>query len=171
MKTPRLLLRPLEPRDFDALREMDADPEVQFWRGARTITPDDTRAFLLSAPERHVFGITVPPDDRVVGSCWLITDYPDWMGAEVGYQLARRAWGKGYATETVRAVLVFGFGTLKLHRIWARVNPPNEASWRLLEKVGMKREGCLRQAEWAAGEWRDLLMYAMLEAEWEAAER
>jgi RimJ/RimL family protein N-acetyltransferase len=174
--TGRVRLRELESRDFDALREMDADAEVQFWRGAMTITPEDTRRFLdqvmlerQAAPRpRYVFGITVPPDDSVIGTCWLILTYPDWLGAEIGYQLNRRAWGQGYATETVRAVLEFGFKRLNLHRIWARVNPPNAPSWRVLEKVGMRREAELKECELAAGEWRDLYLYAMLAKEWKS---
>ena len=56
--------------------------------------------------------------------------------------------------------LAYGFGTLGLRRIWARINPGNDASCRVVEKAGLRREGHLRRCEFAAGEWRDLYLYA-----------
>ena len=170
LETARLRLRELDAGDFDAVRALDADRDVQWWRGARTIAPEETRGFLAElaaerdrAPRpRWVLGITVPPERVVVGSCWLLCHWPDWLGAEVGYQLARTHWGRGYATEALRAIVAYGFGTLGLRRIWARINPGNAASCRVVEKAGLRREGLLRRCEYAAGEWRDLYLYAAL---------
>jgi ribosomal-protein-alanine N-acetyltransferase len=170
LTTPRLRLRELDPSDYDDVRALDADPAVQWWRGARAIPPEETREFLTAlaserahAPRsRWVLGITVPPERSVVGTCWLLCQWPDWLGAEVGYQLARAHWGRGYATEAVRAIVAHGFVALGLRRIWARVNPGNTASCRVVEKAGLRREGLLRRCEYAAGEWRDLYLYAAL---------
>jgi RimJ/RimL family protein N-acetyltransferase len=86
--------------------------------------------------------------------------------ASIGYEIAPRYWGKGYATEAARAMVAFGFGELRLHRIWARCVADNVASYRVLEKVGMRREGCLREEEWIKGRWRDTLVYGILDHEW-----
>ena len=177
--TARLRLRELDAGDYDDVRALDVDPGVQWWRGARTIAPEETRAFLAElvaerAREprpRWVLGITIAPGRAVVGTCWLLCHWPDWLGAELGYQLSPAVWGQGYATEAARALAHFGFETLGLRRIWARVNPGNEASCRVVEKAGLRREGVLRRCEYAAGEWRDLRLYAALADEWEVSSR
>jgi len=71
-----------------------------------------------------------------------------------------------YATEAARALLTFGFGQLRLHRIFATCDPANTASARVLEKIGMQREGLLREHEWVKGRWRDSFLYAILDHEW-----
>jgi ribosomal-protein-alanine N-acetyltransferase len=170
LSTARLRLRDLDPADYDDVRALDADPAVQWWRGALTISPEETRTFLAEVTAerdrvprpRWVLGITVPPRREVIGTCWLLCHWPDWLGSELGYQLAKTAWGHGYATEATRALVTFGFATVGLRRIWARVNPGNEASCRVVEKAGLRREGLLRRCEFAAGEWRDLALYAAL---------
>jgi RimJ/RimL family protein N-acetyltransferase len=179
LATPRLRLRELDASDYEDVRALDADPAVQWWRGALTITPDASRTFLAelaaerarSPRPRWVLGITVPPEESVVGTCWLLCHWPDWMGAELGYQLGPAVWGRGYATEAVRAVVTFGFGTVGARRVWARVNPGNGASCRVVEKAGLRREGVLRRCEFAAGEWRDLALYAALADEWGVSSR
>ena len=70
-------------------------------------------------------------------------------------------------TEAVRAVLAFGFGQLGLHRLFATVHPDNLASLRLLERVGMRREGVLRQEAFIKGEWWDVVYWALLASEWQ----
>jgi ribosomal-protein-alanine N-acetyltransferase len=85
---------------------------------------------------------------------------------EILYLLNRQYWGHGYATEAVRAVLGFGFRELGLHRVYATCRPANVASSRVMEKVGMQREGHLRRHRWMKGAWHDSLLYAILEDEW-----
>ena len=78
-------------------------------------------------------------------------------------------WGRGYATESARAMLDFGFTELKLHRVSAYCIAENTSSSRVLERVGMRREGVQRQKEWMKGRWWDTYMYAMLRHEWQRA--
>ena len=82
---------------------------------------------------------------------------------EIFYKLAPEFWGKGYATETARALLNFGFETLKLHRIEAGTATENIKSIRVLEKIGMKKEGIRRKILPIRGEWFDNYQYAILE--------
>jgi RimJ/RimL family protein N-acetyltransferase len=69
-------------------------------------------------------------------------------------------------TEAIRALIGFGFGELKLHRIRAECDPRNVGSWRVLEKVGMRREGHLRENFLLDGTWCDSYLYAILDHEW-----
>ena len=85
---------------------------------------------------------------------------------EVGITLTRAYQGQGYATEAVEGVLDWLFVSLGKHRIHARVDPRNEASIALLERVGMRKEGHLRESVWTKGEWADDMIYAILGKEW-----
>ena len=71
----------------------------------------------------------------------------------MGYELAPRYWGCGYATEAAAALLAFGFRELKLHRVWAQCIAENTASAHVLEKIGMRQEGRLREQERMQGRW------------------
>ena len=81
------------------------------------------------------------------------------------YVLNRKFWNKGYMMEVVKRVIHFGFSELGLHRIYATLAPENVASARVLEKAGMRREGHLREHRYIKGEWRDSLLYAILESD------
>ncbi len=90
---------------------------------------------------------------------------PENRTADMGYGLNSDFYGRGYATEAARAVLDFGFNDLGLHRIWATVDVNNDASRRVLERIGMKREGILRKDKLVRGRWRASYLYAILEDE------
>ncbi len=176
LTTERLLLRPLGPADFEAVREFAADPEVWLWIGRGVSTEEQTRDFLRECEEKWQadpqvawhFAVTLRETGDVAGTCDLRT-WGDRSEALTGYAYQQRYWGQGYATEALRALLDFGFGELGFHRIAANVWAPNLASARVLEKAGMTREGCRREAALKDGQWYDLLQYAMLQREWEAA--
>jgi [ribosomal protein S5]-alanine N-acetyltransferase len=80
--------------------------------------------------------------------------------------VGRDWWGQGYATEAARAVLRYGFEELKLNRIYAHHMTKNPASGRVLEKIGMQREGCLRQMIRKWGVLEDVVLYAILRQDW-----
>ncbi len=88
--------------------------------------------------------------------------------ANIGYELAPEYRGEGYATEVAQAMLAFGFEELRLHRIWARCAAENAASYRVLEKIGMRRERFLREEKWMKGRWWDTLVYGILDHEWKS---
>ena len=174
--TARLVLRELELRDFAAMREFDTDPEVQRYRGSRTVTPEHTRAYLerviatQSDPERRRYhlGITLAGEDRVLGGVMIFITNPELREAELGYDLHRAHWGRGLVSEAALALLGLAFDQLGMHRVWARCNPENIGSWRVMEKIGMRREGLFRECELVLNEWRDILFYAILDHEWRA---
>jgi RimJ/RimL family protein N-acetyltransferase/GNAT superfamily N-acetyltransferase len=107
-------------------------------------------------------------DGEVVG--WLGIGLPtrDVRPGEYdfGYQLIRRHWGNGYATEAAGRILRFAFAELGAHRVFAECDPANRASARVMEKAGMRREAHFRQREHRRGQWRDALQYAALADEW-----
>ncbi len=106
-------------------------------------------------------------DGRLIGAAGLDVA-EEACQATLGYCLSARAWGRGYATETARALVGFGFDVLLLHRIQAGCDPENAASARVLEKVGMTLEGRLRDDARIRGEYRDTLVFGILEHEWRA---
>src|SRR5262249_54763446 len=121
------------------------DPEVMRFLSTFAHNLDDARAIVqrrIDHQERHGFTIWAVIEKAtagLVGACGLkyLDDGPE---IEVGYHLARPAWGKGYATEAARACLRHGFDRLGLPRIVAVVDPLNHASQRVIEKLGLKFE-------------------------------
>ena len=82
--------------------------------------------------------------------------------AELGYWIGVPYWGQGIATEASRALVNYGFETLKLHRIFASLVSSNVASAEVLKKIGMQREGCQREHNQKWGEFLDIELYGML---------
>jgi len=126
----------------------------------------DSLADSTSDPWRSVVrAICDGPTGNVVGICGVVI----LRGAEEGeiwYLVSPESWGRGFATAAVRQLLDFGFQQLKLHRIWATSLPENPASGRVLEKVGMRKEGFLVKNLKIHGVWKSSSLYAMLAEEW-----
>ena len=78
----------------------------------------------------------------------------------LGYVLARRSWGNGYATEAAAALLRYGFDELGLHTISATCDPENTASAAVLRRIGMRQVGYLHRQVYVRGEWRDRLLFS-----------
>ena len=90
----------------------------------------------------------------------------DGEAMEVGYWVREAYWGQGYATEASKMMLSLGFDEFGLHRIFGRCDARNEASAKLMERLGMRREAHFVHNEIFKGEWGDELVYAILEDEW-----
>jgi RimJ/RimL family protein N-acetyltransferase len=175
--TARLLLREFRADDWAAVLAYQSDPRYQryYERGERTA--GDARAFVRmfiaqqeERPRRKwQLAIVLPEEGCLIGNCGIRTD-PARREADIGYELDPRYWGHGYATEAARALLRFGFDNLGLHRITAWCIAENTASARVLERLGMRCEGRLRENEWMQGRWWDTLAYAILDREWRARE-
>lgn len=144
VETARLLLRAYSPADFEAFAEMRADPEVMRFIGhGGPGTAEQARAWQERNDRRWLeegFGmwaVVERASGELAGWCGLSRlDTTDEV--EVGYGLARRAWGRGFATEAARAALRYGFERLGLARIVAVVNPSNRASRHVVEKLGLR---------------------------------
>ncbi len=115
---------------------------------------------------RYVFAIVDKDMGSVVGAGELnIRDFINKNG-EIGYIVNPNYWGKGLATDVANLLIDFGFSKLKLHRIYATCDPRNIGSSKVLEKVGMNKEGRMRENLLIRGGWRDSLLYSILESEW-----
>jgi RimJ/RimL family protein N-acetyltransferase len=106
-------------------------------------------------------------DGKVVGDCQLTVTSVGDRQAEVGFRINPRFAGRSLATRTVAAVLGFGFVQLGLHRVEAVTDVRNKRSWRLMERVGMWREGHIIHGTFVRGEWADYYLYAILDIEWQ----
>jgi RimJ/RimL family protein N-acetyltransferase len=101
-----------------------------------------------------------------LGSCCLMLEAESPSSAELGYWFLREHWGYGFATEASQAMLEFGFRRLGLHRIWAKCHVRNEASAKILEKLGMTFEGTLREHVWLRDHFRSSRVYGILDTEY-----
>ena len=172
LRTERLRLRGYERRDRDALQQMYGDPESarylldEPWSDSFAelqINQRLPRTSLTRAP--HSLGWVVEHEGAVVGEVLLwLTDVAGKV-AEIGWVLDPSASGKGFATEAVTAVLQLAFEDYELHRVVAQLDPRNEASARLAQRVGLRQEAHLRQNWWSKGEWTDTLIFAALHSD------
>ena len=106
-----------------------------------------------------------------MGNCGLRRkDDNDWEG-DLGYELHPEHWGRGYATEAAFALVNFGFQELGLNRISSWCIADNDASARVLERLGFRQEGRLRRHQHFKGRWWDTLLYALLRDEWKMQRR
>jgi RimJ/RimL family protein N-acetyltransferase len=177
MRTERLLLRPFEPGDFDALFAIESRADVVRFLYHEPRTPEEARGVL----ERRIgatsltdegdtlsVAVVVRATGEMIGDCMLHWSSRLHQLGEVGFALHPDQHGHGYATEAARALVDYGFGEVGLHRIIGRLEARNTASARVLEKLGMRREALLIENEFVKGEWQSEIVYAILEREWRA---
>ena len=173
IETPRLALRHLREDDVPALYEIFRDRDVtRYWSWTAYTRPAQAVALLDEIDqlfaERALFqwGVARREDDRVVGTVTLFDIEPANRRGEVGFALARSAWGHGFMREALTALFDFAFDTLGLHRLEADVDPRNERSLAVLERHGFRREGLLRERHFVGGEIQDSVMLGLLSREW-----
>lgn len=116
-----------------------------------------------------VCAVVLRSTGELVGDCAArpLADEP--RQAEIGFTIAPEHQGHGYATEAARRLLGYLFAARGKHRVTAGCDARNAASARVLERLGMRREGHLRESTWAKSEWTDDLLYALLDREWQAS--
>ncbi|WP_211192663.1 GNAT family N-acetyltransferase [Actinoplanes sp. TBRC 11911] len=172
--TERLHLRPLRDGDETDLLDYRGRDDVNRYLESDPLTADAAPAFVAERTalthltrdgDRILLGVEL--DGRLIGDVRLKSSgtLADRQG-EIGWVFHPGYAGHGYATEAARALVRLGFDELKLHRIWAQLDPRNTASARVCERLGMRREGVLREESWFKGEWADLAVYALLASEW-----
>lgn len=140
LETPRLLLREFNEMDGDAMYLLNADPDVIKYTGDPPFeSPHEAQQFLIDYADykKHGFGrwaVVEKESDQFIGWCGL-KRHEDGM-VDVGFRFYKEQWGKGYATESAKEVLNYGFTSLKLAEIIGRAARENVASIRVLEKLG-----------------------------------
>jgi len=174
LTTPRLTLRPLRPSDSAAVFAYRSDPAVARFQMWEPSSEAEVRTFIeglqdleLDTPDTwYQLAITLRDNGILIGDCGLHFPREEPHQVEVGITLAPAHQGQGYATEALEGMMEFLFVNLGKHRVVASVDPRNEPSTALLERVGMRKEGHLRESVWVKGEWADDAIYAILEREW-----
>lgn len=173
LRAQRVRLRPIVPTDVGALFEVFSDPEVmKYWSspplssmgGAEALLEDIRRGF----QERRLFqwGIEYDVERTLIGTGTLLNWDRAHHRAELGFALTRRLWNLGLATEAVARIVRFAFEELGLRRLEADADPRNEASLRVLRRLGFQAEGLLRERYHQAGEVQDAVILGLLRSEW-----
>ncbi len=148
-ETERLILREIVPADESAMFELDSDPEVHRYLGNKTVKGiDESRAMIQSIRQQYVdngigrWAVIEKATGEFAGRTGLKLIKEPTNGHvdfhDVGYRLLKRHWGKGYATESAKASLQYGFVEMGLSEIYGIVNIENKASRNALEKCGLK---------------------------------
>jgi RimJ/RimL family protein N-acetyltransferase len=177
LRTARLWLREFRQDDFDDVHAYATQAEVVRYMDWGPNTPQETQGFLDRMFEAQA---TWPRDDvnlaiehakdrRVIGAIRLGLNKPAEQSADLGYSINRDYWGRGITTEAARALAGVAFRALGVHRLWAWCDIRNVASYRVMEKLGMRREGTFRENVHVKGAWRDTYVYAMLDREFAPA--
>jgi len=185
LKSQRLSLREFVEADWQSVHSYASDPEVFRYVEGGPLNDQQTRVSIEKAiasqreDPRLDFrlAVTLKEEGKVIGDARIRIFDPNLhpayrlLGqAYIGFYLNPHYWRRGYAGEVAQALLSFGFDQLRLHRIFAWCDAENLASARVLEKVGMRREGVLRKNWMVRGEWRDAFLYAMIESEWSSSQ-
>ena len=173
--TARLHLRDFVASDFDAICAYSADPRVTkfLFFGPRDEdgTIDYLEGLLASQQEiprvRFELAVEELASGRVIGACDLSLIEHDVV--DLGYMLGTPDWGKGYATEIALALADAAFFDLQAERVISTVDVNNQASMRVLEKVGMRWEAVYRKHRRAKNRWWDCHLYTLPRTVWEAS--
>lgn len=174
LQTPRLLLREFKEDDWHFTNLYESDPQVMRYQLQEVRDFKESQNYLQQCLDeaqedpRTVFdlAIVLKSTNHLIGRVGLKVEH-DAEEAALWYILNRTYWGKGYTTEAAKEMLRFGFEELQLHRIWADCDPRNVGSFKVMEKLGMRREAHFKQNIFIKGEWCDSLVYAILQNEWQ----
>ncbi len=167
------MIREFEDRDAEVFAGYRSDPEVaryQTWDTPMTVA--QARAAIahyraLDPASEGWFQYAIELDGTLIGDIGVGT-HGNLMQAEVGFTLAPRHQGKGYAGEAMRRMIEHLFTDRGLHRISAGCDGRNDASARLLRRLGFRREGLQRQHYWIKGEWTDEMLFGLLASDYAA---
>ena len=177
LTTARLTLRPYEAGDFEAIHDLFSREDVCRYLPWEPMDRDQARAKLVQRlTQDHletdgdplVLAAVEQATGRTIGELMLRLESVHNRQGEIGWSFHPDVQGRGLATEAAREVLRLGFEVVGLHRIMAGCDARNEASLRVMERLGMRREAFLIDAELYKGEWASEIVCALLEDEWRA---
>lgn len=167
----RLIIRRFHCDDWEDLYEYLSDKEVVKFEPYNVFTKEQAMNEALKREHDNTFfAVCLKESEKLIGNLYLAkTEYDSW---EFRYVFNKKYQGKGYATESAITLLDYAFSNLGVRRITATCNPKNDASWKLLERLNLRREGLLLQNIYfeknSEGEpiWLDTYLYAILKSEW-----
>lgn len=176
LKGKRVTLRSIRKSDLNNFLKWFNDPEIvqtmyKFFPISETREEKWIKKVILSSGEKDaIFVIEIRRKGRLfaIGSCGI--NRINWKdrNAEIGIAIGEKdCQGKGYGTEALSLLLEYSFKQLNLHRIWAAIFEFNNKKIPLFEKIGFKKEGCLRSAIFKNGVYWDINILGLLENEWQ----
>jgi [ribosomal protein S5]-alanine N-acetyltransferase len=171
--TKRLLLRRYTENDIQNILEFIADPSVANATPEIEATETGVRRYIDMQNRYQPFeqdkcfdlAIERKEEGKVIGVVSIVCKAH--KQAAIGYALGAGYRGQGYATEAVHGLVNYGFTSLNLHRISADTDSGNPESWKVMERLGMRREGHFREAIRSGDKWLDVLVYGFLASEWQ----
>lgn len=175
LKTRRLTIREYTDEDWQAVYAYVKDASFWKYQAGEPPTEDKVKALIQWAVREqkiaprinYYLAVTETKSETIIGEAVIKVAPPGHGQGEIGFGIVPSLWGKGYATEVSRALVDAGFSTLKLNRIAAQCAPENKASIRVMQKLGMAREGLLREHYRAGGKYWSSVIYALLAREYE----
>lgn len=176
LETDRFLLRETTPMDARDIFAVFSDEAVTRFYNISTFTDlEQARQVVESRRRRFENGQSIrwaiarKENNRVIGSCGYTNWVREWRKAELGYELGSAWWDRGIMTECLGEAIRYGVRRMNLNRIEAMVMPGNDASVRVLQKLGFTEEGLLREFGIWDGKAQDLRLFSRLASEWEAS--
>ncbi|MFC9709089.1 GNAT family N-acetyltransferase [Paenibacillus sp. NPDC056933] len=172
--TDRLVIRQFGLHDVQSFYQYRANPDVSRFQSWEDYTYEDAEAFVQKQMmQSHdqpgtwfQYAIALAESNQIIGDCAIHTLGAEPRIVELGFTLAPEYQGKAYMHEALYSVLDYVFGSLNKHKMIAFTDVRNEKSIRVLERLGMRREGHLLQNYMSKGKWVDEYQYAMLQSEW-----
>lgn len=173
-QTNRLSIREIAIEDLNEIHILLSLPESDRYNAfgipatieaTAVIVTEWVREQTADVRKSYIFSVILLSTNQFIGLIALIPGKPNYRNGEVWYKTHVGYWGKGYTREALQAVLHFAFEDLKLHRVEAGCAVENIASAKVLENVGMTREGLKRKLLPKEGQWLDCYFYAILENE------
>lgn len=177
IETRRLIMRPFEASDFDLIYRVYSDEEILRYTPFDRMDEKQAEQHLHKVMEdwkkdprlSYELAVCLKEDESKIGRAHILID-PETDTGMIGMLLLQKFWGNHYATEIADALIQYSFQYLQLHRVNAVCSPDNTASWRMLEKCGLRREALLlqkcRYIKKGIASWHDELEYAMLASEY-----
>jgi RimJ/RimL family protein N-acetyltransferase len=173
LNSQRLLLRPLQLQDAEALHHLYADEQTMaYWSSAPVHSLEESLASVqadldwVAAGQAAVWAVLLRDTAAVVGKFVLFNHHQQNQRAELGFVLKRQYWRQGLMTEACTSVIDFSFNRLGLHRLEADADENNAGSIALLEKLGFQREGFCPERWRVNGQWQNSLLFGLLKQQW-----
>ncbi|QCR32376.1 GNAT family N-acetyltransferase [Lysinibacillus sp. SGAir0095] len=167
LESERLLIRQFTMDDVEEVYEYTSNPVVMKYIPEGVMTEEETKKFILENIEvkTEKYAVILKEENRLIGHIAFFRYFGEHT-YEIGWVFNPEYYNRGFATEAADTILNYGFRKLKLHRIIATCQPENIPSYRIMEKIGMRREGYFKKCIPHELEWWDEYYYAILAEEW-----
>lgn len=169
--TERLLIRRFKSSDWKDLYEYLSDEKVVHFEPYETFSEEECMEEAVNRAQDEAFlAVCLKESGKLIGNLYF--EKSDFGAYELGYVFNHNYWNNGYAGESAKALMDYAFNEWNIRRIIAMCNPENDRSWKLLERLGMRREGHLLKNIYFKTDdnnvpiWQDTYEYAILKSEW-----